>query len=343
MRFDAMVRVAGTDPGTSSLDVLILEDGTVVDQARFAPAQLEADAEVPTRWLLDRRPFDLVAGPSGYGLPLKAAADCSAGDLNLLALVRPDERGQSQGVAKFMAVVRSLAESSLPVVFLPSVIQLPTVPSHRKTNRIDMGTADKLCVAALALAQYPDLAEGTFCLVELGSAFTACLVMSRGHVVDGLGGTSGPCGWRSAGAWDGEVAYLLSPLAKRDLFAGGVLSIADRAAALVCFRESLLRAVASLHAVTPCEHIILSGRLLLDEKQLAEAIEGDLGRVAAVSALQSLPGAWVKHAAQGAAVLADGLAGGHYGPLVERLALRDSAGSVLDWLQHPRVTDLRLR
>src|SRR4051794_40643558 len=146
-----MVRVAGTDPGTSSLDVLVLHDGRVEEQVRFLPDQLRADPDLPTRWLHERGPFDRVAGPSGYGLPMRPAEDCSEADLNLMALVRPDERGQGQGVIEFLAVVRSLWRSGLPVVFLPGVIHLDSVPQHRKINRIDLGTADKLCVAALAL------------------------------------------------------------------------------------------------------------------------------------------------------------------------------------------------
>jgi len=42
-----------------------------------------------------------------------------------------------------------------------------------------------------------------------------------------------------------------------------------------------------------------------------------------------LPGAWVKHAAQGAALLADGLAGGSRAALVEHLALRGATGTAL--------------
>jgi predicted butyrate kinase (DUF1464 family) len=254
-----------------------------------------------------------------------------------MSLVRPDQRGSEQGLIGFTALVRALRASDLPIVFLPGVIHLPTVPVHRKINRIDLGTPDKLCVAALALAQHgPD-----GCVVELGSAFTACVVLGAGRVVDGLGGSSGPPGWRAGGAWDGEATYLLGPLTKRDLFTGGVRSVNDAEAGRTWFREGLVKAVAGLRAVTPFEQIVLSGRLLEEEPALAAQVAADLGRLAAVRRLESLPGAWVKQAAQGAALLADGLAGGKHRELVERLALRAAGGTVLDWLCYPAAEALR--
>jgi predicted butyrate kinase (DUF1464 family) len=341
-----MPRVAGADPGTSSLDWLILENGVVRDQCRFDPDQLRDDPALPLSWLEARGPFDLIAGPSGYGLPLVRAADCTERDLALMALVRLEERGRDQGVLRFTAVLRALRAAALPIVFLPAVMHLPTVPPHRKVNRIDLGTTDKLCVAGLALAQHSvhrgvDFHHCNLCVVELGSAFTACVVVNGGRVVDGLGGTSGPLGWRGSGVWDGEVAYLLSPLTKGDLFAGGVLSLPDAADARVLFREALLKAVAGLQAVTRFTHVVLSGRLLETEPLLVDAVAADLGRLGSVSRLESLPGAWVKHAAQGAAVLADGLAGGRHAPLVEHLALRQAGGTILDWLNLPRSADAR--
>jgi predicted butyrate kinase (DUF1464 family) len=263
-----------------------------------------------------------------------------------MSLVRPDDRGREQGVLQFSAVLRALVTSDLPVVFLPGVVHLATVPPQRKVNRIDLGTADKLCVTALALAQEAaarslDFALCDFCLVELGSAFTACVAVREGRVVDGAGGTSGPFGWGSGGAWDGELAYLLNPLAKRDLFAGGVLSDPDPAEGHAAFRESLLKTVAGLQAVTPLPRVLLSGRLLETEPAFAGLVAKDLARVGEVTRLPSLPGAWVKHAAQGAALLADGLAGGSYAGLVEHLGLRGATGTALDWLRHPRAAEVR--
>jgi predicted butyrate kinase (DUF1464 family) len=335
-----MPRVAGTDPGTSSLDVVVLHDGRVVDQHRFSPEVVSADPAGPVRWLEDCGPLDLVAGPSGYGLPLVRGRDCSAEQRRLLSLVRTDD-ADSRGVAGFSRLVEAFCGSSLEVVFLPGVVHLPTVPAHRKINRIDLGTADKVCVVALALGQRAGALgrrpqECSFCLVEMGSAFTACVVVSAGRIVDGLGGSSGPMGLAGCGAWDGEVAYLLSPLSKHDLFRGGLRDVPDRSRAEVAFREGLVKAVAGLRAVTPCDEIVLSGRLLETEPALVAAIEDDLGRLAPVMRLGPVEGAWVKHAAVGAAVVADGLRGGSWALVVDALRLTEAGGTVLDGIIHPR-------
>jgi predicted butyrate kinase (DUF1464 family) len=332
-----VTRVAGTDPGTSSLDLIVLDDGVVREQMRFSPEEIRANPAAPVRWLEERGPFDLVAGPSGYGLPLVRAADCTGRDRDLMSLVHPDERGRSGGVAGFSAVVEAFCRSPLPTVFLPGVIHLPTVPPHRKFNRIDMGTPDKLAVAALAL-----LTTGVsdFVVVELGTAFTAALAVVEGRIVDGRGGTLGPLGWSSGGAWDGEVAYLLRSLGKSDLFHGGVGDIAEREWAMEALRESLADLVAGLMR-RGCGTVILSGRLLEKEPALVEALKEELRDLAPIVVLPGMPRAWVKRAAQGAAVIADGLTGGRWAPLVERMQLRQASGTALDWLRHPRAAAVR--
>src|SRR5262245_61301819 len=167
-----MVRVVGTDPGTSSLDLLLLDDGAVVDQARLEPETLRSDPSVLAATLRGWAPIDLIAGPSGYGLPLVRSEVMTEADLGAMSLVRPDERGSAVGVVGFRAWVRALIGSGLPVVFLPGGVHLPTIPPHRKLNAIDLGTADKVAVVALALRAHAQaggpIAEADFAVVEIG-------------------------------------------------------------------------------------------------------------------------------------------------------------------------------
>ncbi|MFO0888706.1 MAG: DUF1464 family protein [Isosphaeraceae bacterium] len=326
-----MIRVVGTDPGTSSLDLLLLEDGEVRGQHRFAPELLrdapESLAEVLHGW----GPVDLVAGPSGYGLPLVRREAIDDDLLDQMSLVRPRERGAAVGVVGFRAWVRALLRTDLPVVFLPGGFHLPSIPPHRKANAIDLGTADKVAVAALALWFDARDAGGfdraTFATVEIGSAFTAVLVVDRGRIVDTAAGTRGPIGLRCGGSWDGELAYWRGPLSKGDLFRGGLDDLGGLGPA--AFRESLTRHVAGLRAVTPFERIYLSGAGL-DRPEIAALADEALRGLGRLIVLPSLPGAWVKHAAQGSALLADGLAGGAAAPLVESLGLREARGSIFD-------------
>jgi predicted butyrate kinase (DUF1464 family) len=260
----------------------------------------------------------------------------------------------AKGVSGFAAVARAFRDSTLPVIFLPGVIHLPSLPAHRKLNRIDLGTPDKLCVAALALDRISSAwtREAPFCVVEFGTAFTAAIVVSEhGEIVDGVGGTGGAIGWRSSGAWDGEAAYLLSPLAKADLFAGGAAGVADAETRRVLFIESLVRMVGGLCALHEpqdrFEKIVLSGRLFgaepafVDSLHLASVLAPFARSMYEIQSIGSLEGAWVKEAAQGAAIIAEGLAGGQYAPLVDDLKLRSASGTVLDWLTHPRAADVR--
>src|SRR6516165_5899359 len=112
-----MPRVAGCDPGTSSLDIFAIDEMRVIGQVRFMPEELRADPTVPIQWLREHGPFDLIAGPSGYGLPLVRASDCTDSQLELMSLVRPDEQGSAKGVGGFSALVRAFRDSGLPVVF----------------------------------------------------------------------------------------------------------------------------------------------------------------------------------------------------------------------------------
>ena len=200
-----MPRVAGVDPGTVSFDLCVLQDGEPVLEQVFETRSLSEDSEPLLQALARNGPFDLIYGPSGYGLPLVAAADVGERELALMVLVRPDESRADAGVGGMRSLLRALARSGLPVVFGPGVIHLPTVPAYRKFNRIDLGTADKVCAAAYAIVDQARrraiaVAETAMVLLELGGAFSAALAIEGGQIVDGMGGSSGPPGVRAAGA-----------------------------------------------------------------------------------------------------------------------------------------------
>jgi predicted butyrate kinase (DUF1464 family) len=312
-----MPRVAAVDPGTISFDLCVLEDGEPVVERTFASAELDPDELIAA--LREHGPYDLVYGPSGYGLPLVPAERVGKRELAEMVLVR---RGEAGGVRGMRRLLRALVASGLPVIFGPGAIHLPTVPPHRKYNRIDIGTADKVCSAAWAIADQAarrgvPFADTSLILLELGGAFSAALAVRGGQIVDGLGGSSGPIGARAAGALDGELAYLLGPaLTKETLFSGG----SDEVAALA---EGALKAVGSLSVSVPDpDEIVVSGR---------QTARPDL--MAALGDVVTLPAGAASAAARGGALLADGLAGGTYAPLVEAMRLREASGSALDHLR----------
>jgi predicted butyrate kinase (DUF1464 family) len=226
-------------------------------------------------------------------------------------------------------------------VFTPGVVHLDTVPAHRKINRVDLGTADKVCAAALAIEEQRQrtgrrVEDISLILLELGGAFTAAVAVDRGQIVDGLGGTSGPIGWRAAGALDGEVAFLAGIVDKGLLFGGGAESVArssprGRALAIAAYVEGAVKAVAQLRVSAPrAEEVLVSGRGA-DDSDLLERLHVVLARVGTVRRLEGFA-LVAKHGAQGAALLADGLAGGRHEALVKRLRIREAEGTVLDHL-----------
>ncbi len=326
-----MPRVVGIDAGTVSLDLCGLDEGRVFLERSFPTREAMAHPALVAGLLISAAPIDLVVAPSGYGLPVAAASGLSDDDLKLAFLAAPGEPG---GIGGLRALVRALARLPFRVVLTPGVIHLPSVPPHRKANRVDMGTADKVCAVALALHEHSARLgcrprDVSFTLLELGGAFTAAVAVEDGRIVDGLGGTSGPLGMRAAGALDGEVAFLAGRVPKQMLFGGGVESIGEPIGSQA-YRESALKALAALAVSAPrARDIILSGRHAGIVRSLLAGREAFAGR--AVHLLGD-PASESKQGAHGAALIADGLAGGGAAPIVEALGIRDASGTSLDYL-----------
>jgi predicted butyrate kinase (DUF1464 family) len=362
-----MPRVIGIDPGTVSIDLCGLDAGKLFLDRSLPTSETLAHPSSLIELLEEALPLDLVVGPSGYGLPLSAARDLTDDDFRLAYLAAERETG---GIAGLRSLVRTLTRFPAPVVLTPGVVHLASVPSHRKVNRVDMGTADKVCSAALAIHEQTkrracEPRDVSLVLLELGGAFSAAVAVKEGRIVDGAGGTSGPIGARAAGALDGEVAFLAGSVSKQMLFGGGAATIAGEpeapAEALArtladpttekghiarqAFLESAAKAVAVMTVSAPgAQEIILSGRLgraagVRDElaRRLAAVIPG-----ATVHLLEGLA-AVAKEGAQGAALIADGLAGGAHRALVDVLGIREARGTVLDHLHVVSAASARAR
>ena len=345
--------MAGIDPGTVSIDVCALDGGEPVLEETFRSPDLGRDPAPLVDALLALGPLDLVLGPAGYGLPMVPGERVGERELGLMLLLRSDEAGASAGIGGLRRMIRALIGAGLPLVFGPGAIQLPTVPEHRKWNRIDLGTADKVCSAALCIVDQAErlelrYEETSLIVLELGGAFSAALAIDRGQIVDGLGGSCAPIGARACGALDAELAYLLGPaLSKETVFSGGALDPRGQLSlsapgALEALRadpalqpgwlaleEGAVKAARALTASVPSPREILVAGRLAAAPGLVEALAERLAGVAPVAVAAARGGT----AAQGAAVLADGLAGGRHAPLVERMRLHEASGTALDHLR----------
>lgn len=365
-----LVRVAGVDPGTGSMDILVLDDEEprVLEEHVIPRDEVTEDPGLPLRILLDahrRYGLDAIVAPSGYGLPLKLARMASPEELGEATFIHHRDEVRRLRIIGLRRLMWLIKQSTLPAWFTPGVIHLPTVPSWRKLNRIDMGTADKLFTVAAALRDEVEihgtpLHETTFIVVEAGMAYNAFIAVEGGRVIDGLGGTAAFPGFLGMGFMDAELAYALSAVdpgfSKQRLFQGGAASIAgvrtpeelgealregkegaEDAARLL--EESIAKGVAALLAVVrKPKRVYLSGRLFRTQvlgqrlKQAVESLLTDLGLDARVSWVTRL-GRDTKEGATGAALIASGLAGGRYEWLVESLKLRESRGSIFDHIR----------
>ena len=262
--------------------------------------------------------------PSGFGIPLKRVQDLDDRDLFEIALRR--EAPSHRGVSHFLM---SLRPSHLNAYCIPAVKLLPSVPIHRKVNRVDMGTSDKVCTAAFIVSRlhgqggrFEDL---DFVALEVGQAFRAILAVRGGKIVDGLGGTGGGMGPQCRGSIDGELTYLYDWDTKESVYHGGARDIEVRYGGYghAAFWEALEKDLLMFLSFHELKTILVAGRQKQDVKDR-------LGHCFRIEAATDRNEGF--EAAIGAAILADGIAGGRNALLVDHLGLRDVRDRALDWI-----------
>lgn len=300
----------GIDPGSKSWSLVRLHDGALADERSIGTADIKKSISQMLDYCRDA---DSIVAPSGFGTGVKMLSEANEDDFAEMLMKR-------EGDCEVMGLERVLCTMKEDYVstrcyLIPGVKLLPTVPIEKKAQKIDMGTADKLCVAAAALADYANRNDRNYSscsliVAEIGFGFDAFIKIESGKIVDGIGGSLASSIHLEE---DGEIPYLRGELEKRDLLRdpsdlGNIVF-------------SAIRDINSLKEES--EEIVLSGRLAKEvEPYLREKFK----------ALRMLNSSTASNAAYGAAAIADGLAKGRFKGLVESLKLRDACGSNLDYV-----------
>jgi len=369
------VRVAGIDPGTGSMDVIVIDDeGPRLLYEESVPRARVTENPGIILDLVDRIIADYgveaIALPSGYGIPFNYPGTLEEA-IREATFVNERDLRESLQIHGLRRIMESLSRrGDVRTFFTPGVIHLPTVPAWRKANRIDMGTADKIFTVAAALWTERERygtppGESSFIVVEAGLAYTAAIAVEQGMIVDGVGGTSGFTGFLGLGGMDSELAYVMAEVepgfSRRRLFQGGAASLAGveglsqfeeavvagdprAASALEALAEAVVKDVAILLSTMHGDpaRIYVSGRLfrasIIGPRLRAglEALARRFGLSSEIAGVARLGGE-TKEAATGAALLASGYAGGRFRWIVESLRLEESSGSLFDHILLPGV------
>ena len=369
------MKALGIDPGTRSFDLTVVDGEEVVWEDSIDTTAIAENPQSLIEAIEEANEVDIIVGPSGYGVPItfnRDIIDPRRFALEVLLLTRDEdlrsgvEKGEL-GIRVYEAIVKVVVDlwrRNLPVCYIPSCILLPTIPAYRKINKLDMGTADKMAVAALGVfdqssRESVDYAEVNFILVEMGFGYNAAIAIDGGRIVDAVGGTLFQTSFLSMGAVDGEIAVMGREWIRSDVFHGGVADICgtlslDEAideyerfeepyySAMESMLEGLEKTVRSLtSSVKELREILFSGRYARHER-LRNLVSERLEKIAPVRRLNNLPGAKIsKEAAQGYAIIGEGIAGGVFSDLIKHMRIDEARGTVLNWVFHPRLKNAK--
>jgi len=342
----------GVDPGSKSWDFYALKGNEIILDTSIPSKEIIQEPQKAIDLIKSIKKIDIMVAPSGFGLPLKDVNELTEKDIffTLLKFKREDQK-KLLGLGEILRLIKA---EPIKAVIVPGVKHLPTVPDYRKINKVDMGTADKLCTAVVGIRDQTEKyqispEESNFILVEIGYGFTAVLAIENGQVVDGIGG-SNIMGFRACGSLDGELAYLIKNIHKENIYKGGVASIAGFSdlslkeitllaendaqvkTALKAYISSVKKAVfgisSSFSKKEKIREILLAGRGA-DLRYLEDRMDRGLRDVAPVRIMNTYSQI-AKRAAQGATFIANGLLGGRFKPIIDNLKIKEASGSILD-------------
>ncbi len=351
------MRVVGIDPGSSSWDIFgyDVETNEICIETSIKTDKIMKNSNEFFKALEDIEPFDLMVAPSGFGLPIKKVRELTDEDIYQMTL-STEKSSQIVGLKNILHKLKQMKWEKGEAYVIPGVKHLPTVKKYRKINRIDLGTADKVCSVVVGIRDIMERSniqssDANFIMIELGAAFSAIIAVESGQIIDGIGG-SNLMGFKACGSLDAEVACLMNPLSKTEVYQGGTISIGghenntprelfsrtkDDSQAKIAFQsyvDNIVKGVFGIKSVfnqaTPPNYILISGRLA-NEKFIEMILDEKLRIIAPVRVMKTYSKI-AKRAAQGAAFIAEGLIGGPLQPIIKNLRLEEAKGNILDFI-----------
>ena len=354
------MRVIGIDPGSFSWDIYgyDVETNEICIDISIKTANIMENSDEFFKALENIEPFDLMVAPSGFGLPIKKVQELTDEDIYCMTL-STEKTPQIVGLKNILHKLKQMRWEKGEAYVIPGVKHLPTVKKYRKINRIDLGTADKVCSVVVGIRDIMERSniqssDANFIMIELGTAFSAIIAVEGGQIIDGIGG-SNLMGFKACGSLDAELACLMKPISKTEIYKGGANSIggnenntpeelflrtkddSQAKIAIQSYVDNIVKGVFAIKSVfnqaTPPNYILLSGRLA-NEKFIEMILDQKLRILAPVRVMKTYSKI-AKRAAQGAAFIADGLIGGKLQPIIKNLKLEDAKGSILDFIYLP--------
>lgn len=237
-------------------------------------------------------------------------------------------------INSFLLALKSINLSSY---CLPNIKQLPTVPAHRKLNRLEIGTADQLCTIAMLLYRLCEReaawSEMNFICLEVQPDSLSILVIENGQIVNGIGGTIGVSEMRLHLRLDGNFSYSYRPDHSESTYRSDWLNpeiafeneVGNGHARQHALWEGLLQELAGLMAIHHYEDIVVLGQ----HKETAIEWFGDMYQLYHFPYNESDRPDF--EGTTGAAIIAEGLAyPGLAAEVVERLQIRSAISSAVN-------------
>jgi len=277
------------------------------------------------RDLCEAHPAMPVVLPSGLGIPVTRAGDLL--DQDIAEMTGALAADQAERLLALLVEARRRAPRALCI---PAVKLLPTIPLHRKLRRLELGTAEALCIGVWALyclqqsGMQSDAAS--FLLVHRGPAGRVLLAVQGGRIADGIGELPGLLPPEAA-PWTDADRHAHGPRAPFRVRSPLTLREAEKrlpGCSQLAKDESLCKEALGLAALHGLRDVVLLGDQAPEATRILET------RLRRIPLSDMAAG---HEAALGGALIAAGLTGGPTASLVNRLGVREARERAPDWIE----------